>query len=462
MASRPIVQLTTEWRFIREYSSIAEAIKGTGISRSVIVRILDGNFDEESEDFLWLDKDVYDMMTEKDEGCILQFRITPSLRKKGKLMAEFSSISAASKSSGLSVAVIERCLRGKVFDRDDYIWEYKPRSVIKSPASTVKALSTLKNRAPIAEKEKELPLRVAPGLKKDVHYLVDDPMASNWIVRLPETIVIGKLRYPVTSKTRFTSGYETDIIPLSRDEGDICLQRLGVRCNNIEGIDLGLPKGKSGAHVQEKKSPEHTATATATDCKIEEKPVTKVRLELSQAFNELERLFRQYDYRTKRVDPDILTGLEDLVIRARTRLHFLKSKDEKNLSKYDDLMVDYERRVILMAKEVDEYERLQKEFATLGIDDQKSPPRHTRASGKTSKILQLEVWDAYIGIDYGRVKCPYCKGNDINPFHFQIGHVVARAKGGDMSIENLRPICSLCNQSLGTNSIDLSKYKVII
>jgi hypothetical protein len=37
---------------------------------------------------------------------------------------------------------------------------------------------------------------------------------------------------------------------------------------------------------------------------------------------------------------------------------------------------------------------------------------------------------------------------------FQCGHVIAEANGGVIHVDNLRPICSICNQSMGTENMD--------
>ena len=34
---------------------------------------------------------------------------------------------------------------------------------------------------------------------------------------------------------------------------------------------------------------------------------------------------------------------------------------------------------------------------------------------------------------------------------FECGHVKAKTNGGKNSVENLRPICGICNKSMGTN-----------
>lgn len=75
---------------------------------------------------------------------------------------------------------------------------------------------------------------------------------------------------------------------------------------------------------------------------------------------------------------------------------------------------------------------------------------------KKTKIPQSKrilCWNTYIGEEIGKTKCPCCQIMDISPFAFQCGHVVSDAKGGDTSIENLRPICDKCNNDMGTTDM---------
>jgi 5-methylcytosine-specific restriction endonuclease McrA len=75
-------------------------------------------------------------------------------------------------------------------------------------------------------------------------------------------------------------------------------------------------------------------------------------------------------------------------------------------------------------------------------------------------LMRTQIWNRWIGIDKGQVKCPYCQINNITPFFFECGHVLAEAKGGEVSIENLRPICGECNRKMSTQPIDLNKYRL--
>lgn len=68
--------------------------------------------------------------------------------------------------------------------------------------------------------------------------------------------------------------------------------------------------------------------------------------------------------------------------------------------------------------------------------------------------LREQVWLRYGGEKF-RKKCyvSWCM-NDITVFNFQCGHIQAESLGGPTNINNLVPICSRCNQSMGTQHMD--------
>lgn len=70
------------------------------------------------------------------------------------------------------------------------------------------------------------------------------------------------------------------------------------------------------------------------------------------------------------------------------------------------------------------------------------------------KTLRSDVWDRYIGLDIGRTKCLCCRRKNITQFDFHCGHVVAEVKGGNTNVDNLRPICSNCNLSMGVKNMN--------
>jgi 5-methylcytosine-specific restriction endonuclease McrA len=72
------------------------------------------------------------------------------------------------------------------------------------------------------------------------------------------------------------------------------------------------------------------------------------------------------------------------------------------------------------------------------------------------------VWHQHIGEDVGKAKCMCCKTTDITQLSFHCGHIVAEACGGNMCVDNLRPICQNCNSSMGTMNMNdfMMTYKI--
>lgn len=73
---------------------------------------------------------------------------------------------------------------------------------------------------------------------------------------------------------------------------------------------------------------------------------------------------------------------------------------------------------------------------------------------KTTKVVpkavRNAVWTKFIP---GNKCCWCCKVEPITVGNFHCGHIQATALGGDMTLPNLRPICGLCNQSMGTTNM---------
>ena len=69
------------------------------------------------------------------------------------------------------------------------------------------------------------------------------------------------------------------------------------------------------------------------------------------------------------------------------------------------------------------------------------------------KNKRNEVWKTYNGNNMG-ANCFCCSLVNLNALgSWECGHVNSEASGGDLSIQNLRPICSGCNKSMGTKNM---------
>lgn len=71
-------------------------------------------------------------------------------------------------------------------------------------------------------------------------------------------------------------------------------------------------------------------------------------------------------------------------------------------------------------------------------------------SPNVRQSIRRLVWNTHVGSERGTTPCHCCGTTIISPFNFECGHIVARAKGGQDSVDNLRPICGLCNRSMAT------------
>nr|QFG74424.1 MAG: hypothetical protein [Megaviridae environmental sample] len=73
-----------------------------------------------------------------------------------------------------------------------------------------------------------------------------------------------------------------------------------------------------------------------------------------------------------------------------------------------------------------------------------------------SKRLRLEVWNQNIGKNKRTGDCYECDAS-IKIEDFACGHIIAESKGGSTTIDNLAPVCTICNQSMQTEN--MNKFK---
>jgi hypothetical protein len=70
------------------------------------------------------------------------------------------------------------------------------------------------------------------------------------------------------------------------------------------------------------------------------------------------------------------------------------------------------------------------------------------------KKVKTDVWNTYIGATIPAHKCLCCKKTTITNTDFHVGHKKSAFDGGELNIDNLRPICAACNGSMGTMNMD--------
>jgi len=76
-----------------------------------------------------------------------------------------------------------------------------------------------------------------------------------------------------------------------------------------------------------------------------------------------------------------------------------------------------------------------------------------KISAPTRKKVWKEFYDSLAEKDY-EILCPCCETSYINPHEFDCGHIISFKNGGETCASNLRPICGLCNGSMGSMNWD--------
>lgn len=81
-----------------------------------------------------------------------------------------------------------------------------------------------------------------------------------------------------------------------------------------------------------------------------------------------------------------------------------------------------------------------------------------KGKGKNKKktipiSIKKQLWDTYFGSN-GTAKCICCHHNEIKMNDFHAGHYISESNGGEVKLDNLRPICKGCNLSMGTTNMD--------
>ena len=77
------------------------------------------------------------------------------------------------------------------------------------------------------------------------------------------------------------------------------------------------------------------------------------------------------------------------------------------------------------------------------------------------KRIKELVWTTYVGeVYFSKCYIVWCN-NIINVFNYHTGHDIPNSKGGTLDIQNLKPICSNCNLSMG-NKYTICEWNKLI
>jgi len=101
-----------------------------------------------------------------------------------------------------------------------------------------------------------------------------------------------------------------------------------------------------------------------------------------------------------------------------------------------------------------------KEFSQMKIEEIQTLEfeKPLKKMGRTKKeripaTVRNIVWVTHFH-ESKKGKCWLCKVEDISSANFECGHVVSEKNGGKPTIDNLKPVCSFCNKSVGTMNME--------
>ena len=131
----------------------------------------------------------------------------------------------------------------------------------------------------------------------------------------------------------------------------------------------------------------------------------------------------------------------------------LYKKIDKNIEEENKKIIEKEEIIITepdLPKEV-------KKPKVIKVKDEETPKKYKKE--KIPAALRNVVWNQNFQ-DVSIGKCLCCKTEPITRANFHCGHIVSEKKGGELTVQNLRPICPSCNSSMGTQNMDefMKKY----
>ena len=219
-----------------------------------------------------------------------------------------------------------------------------------------------------------------------------------------------------------------------------------------EKMKKNVPKIKK--QVKTKKRNQNVVSSDDTDSSDDESPVrTKKRTKNVVSSDDTDSSDDEPPVKSKKYTKNTVSSDDEPPVKSKKYTKNAVSSDDSDSSD-DESSARTNKRTKNVVSSDD----------TDSSDDEiviKTSIKTTICSKQIPKNIKSMVWNKYIGREKGIGKCYVCKG-ELDAKHFEAGHIIARANGGENSVENLRPICSLCNKSIGSKNMDKFKKSYLL
>ena len=153
---------------------------------------------------------------------------------------------------------------------------------------------------------------------------------------------------------------------------------------------------------------------------------------------DLQRIVEGFNEKMKRWDieqyPDVKSLSDNIVVKCEETGMYLGLYVHKS----DEYGYDWVREVL----------RAEKGLIA------KKPKTTEKKKQPIPKKVKVDAWNTHVGANRNEVLCLCCRANKITTFEFHAGHIISEANGGHITVENIRPICSACNLSMGSRNMD--------
>ena len=82
------------------------------------------------------------------------------------------------------------------------------------------------------------------------------------------------------------------------------------------------------------------------------------------------------------------------------------------------------------------------------------PVTITKTKTTIPKTLKTSIWNMYVGTKHRTAYCICCNDKKIAVENFHAGHIISEHNNGKTNTDNLLPICSQCNLSMGKTNMN--------
>ena len=136
------------------------------------------------------------------------------------------------------------------------------------------------------------------------------------------------------------------------------------------------------------------------------------------------------------------SSLQYHVLHCKSNKQYVSDEMKNKLNEQNKMLEMLEMLVL-------EVEELKKDKIKSTLVKKKPKAKRTTLPSKR----KTEVWESYVGRAIGIVMCFCCGIKEVSSREFIVGHVTSIDQGGSNNVSNLRPICSSCNNSMGTQDM---------